>query len=243
MGRQTYPKLAFDRATARDIAMVANSLRDGKVNSVGEFTIPSSHDPATPWVVPDPYVTEESYIHCMPASAGAANATPIVTNIVNGVSFEALLEWSPMQDRYAHGGFALGGAYVPGTGLIDYKIAQASLNMDVNVTTDQITLQRSGRYKFDFGIYAIASNNGALTWEIRANATPFVTRTFTYGQQTGLQGQSISIFADLLSGDVIDVNISAVTGGPSLEDSHLTLDMAYPEFVAVDRTYRYTVLG
>ena len=68
-------------ATTREVAEVLNRTVDGKLNSVGEFTIPHSTISTT---VTDPRVGKESVILFSPLDAHFYSAEPVVNTLNNG---------------------------------------------------------------------------------------------------------------------------------------------------------------
>lgn len=243
MTRQSYPKLAYDAADSRSIATVANSLRDGKVNSIGEFTIPAAHDTETPFTVSDPYVTPESYVNTQPLDEGGANAQCLIANQQVG-SFDVYLDWKPLQERFASGGMFLDTPYVAlGVGLINFDTAMPSYNMAIDTVANTLTVQRDGTYMASTAFYCLGSNNANLTLQIRINTVVSYEIDFEFRQQTGLQGFSFSVLSDLNVGEVVDFYIGFQSGAVTIEEASLSLVMVNPEYIEVDRTYRYVVLG
>ena len=71
-------RLAQDRATTRDIALLVNRLLIGQVNSYGSVTLTQS---ATTTTITEPYIMENSVVLLTPttANAAAALATTYIT--------------------------------------------------------------------------------------------------------------------------------------------------------------------
>ena len=68
-------------ATTREVAEVLNRTVDGKLNSVGQFTIPHS---TTSTTVTDPCVGKESVVLFSPLDAHFYSVEPVVNTLNNG---------------------------------------------------------------------------------------------------------------------------------------------------------------